>query len=336
MAQNKKALIRYKTINNCLKNTYKQWTLEDLIEACSQALFEYEDKESFVSKRTIQLDIQMMRSDKLGYNAPIEVYHRKYYKYTDPEYSITNIPVTHNDLNVLHEAVDVLQHFKDFSLFNEMGDVLKRLEDVVYTTENNRKPIIHLDKNEHLKGLEFLDVIYKSINQKKAITIDYKSFKARKASSFVFHPFMLKEFNNRWFVVGKRTKNKPLLTLALDRIIATKIQDNVPYIDEDFNGDAYYKDVIGVTVNEGSRPVPVVFKVDVYNAPYVLTKPLHNSQELVEHLKDGSMIFKIVVQQNFELERLLLGFGETLQVLQPKSLVKRIKSKLQAAYQNYN
>lgn len=77
MAQTKNALIRYKTIDKCLQNNYRQWTLDDLIEAVSEALFEYEGKENSVSKRTLQLDIQMMRSEKLGYNAPIVVYDKK-------------------------------------------------------------------------------------------------------------------------------------------------------------------------------------------------------------------------------------------------------------------
>ena len=77
MALNKNALIRYKTIDKCLQNNYRDWTLDDLIEACSNALYEYEGREVNVSKRTIQLDIQMMRSDKLGYNAPIVVYDKK-------------------------------------------------------------------------------------------------------------------------------------------------------------------------------------------------------------------------------------------------------------------
>ena len=73
MAINKNALIRYKTIDQCLQNNYRRWTLNDLIDACSDALYEYEGREINVSRRTVQLDIQMMRSDKLGYNAPIVV-----------------------------------------------------------------------------------------------------------------------------------------------------------------------------------------------------------------------------------------------------------------------
>lgn len=62
MALNKNALIRYRTIDKCLQNRQRRWTLNDLIEACSDALYEYEGKALKVSKRTVQLDIQMMRS----------------------------------------------------------------------------------------------------------------------------------------------------------------------------------------------------------------------------------------------------------------------------------
>ena len=120
MASNKNALIRYKTIDYCLRNNFQKWTLDDLIEACSDALYEYEGKNVNVSKRTIQLDIQLMRSDKLGYNAPIEVYERRFYRYADSDYSITNIPVTENDIKVMNESIQLLRQFKDFSLFKEI------------------------------------------------------------------------------------------------------------------------------------------------------------------------------------------------------------------------
>ena len=90
MPANKNALIRYKTIDQCLRNPYRRWTLEDLVEACSDALYEAEGITKGVSLRSVQGDIQIMRSDKLGYNAPIEVYDTKYYRYADEDYSIMN------------------------------------------------------------------------------------------------------------------------------------------------------------------------------------------------------------------------------------------------------
>ena len=168
MAQNKNALIRYKTIDKCLQNQYRQWTLEDLIEACNEALYEYEGKQNPVSKRTVQLDIQMMRSEKLGYNAPIEVYDKKFYRYADEDFSITDIPLTETDINVLTETVSMLKQFKDFSLFADVSDILQRLEDKIYAEKTHSQPIIHLDKNEKLKGLHFLDSIYQAIVKKNS------------------------------------------------------------------------------------------------------------------------------------------------------------------------
>ena len=335
MAQNKNALIRYKTIDKCLQNQYRKWTLNDLIEACSDALYEYENKEATVSKRTVQLDIQLMRSDKLGYNAPIISYEKKYYKYEDPTYSITNIPITENDMNVLAETVEMLKQFKDFSLFSELGGIIQRLEDKVYSEKTKSASIIHLDKNPNLKGLEHLDVLYQAILKKLCLRISYQSFKARVPSELVFHPFILKEFNNRWFLVGKKSKHQPIQTLALDRIVKIDYELKIPYLKEDFNGDDYYKNTIGVTVLNKETPKEMVLKIDRSNAPYVLTKPFHHSQKILERLSDGSVLIQLLVHHNFELERLILGFGESIEVIKPRVLRNRIKRKLAAALNPY-
>lgn len=108
MPANKNALIRYKTIDNCLRNKYRRWTLDDLVEACCDALYEMEGIRKGVCARTVQMDIQIMRSDKLGYNAPIEVYDKIYYRYADPDYSITEMPLTMDDCQLLKRAIDLL------------------------------------------------------------------------------------------------------------------------------------------------------------------------------------------------------------------------------------
>lgn len=335
MALNKNALIRYKTIDKCLQNNYREWTLDDLIDACSNALYEYEGREVNVSKRTIQLDIQVMRSDKLGYNAPIVVYDKKFYQYEDPEYSITDIPLNENDMSVLTETVEMLKQFKDFSLFSELGGIIQRLEDKVYTEKTKQSAIIHLDKNENLKGLEYLDTLYQAILKKIVLRITYKSFKAREASKVVFHPFILKEFNNRWFLVGKTSEKKPIATFALDRIEKVDYDLKIPYLDINFNGEEYYKNTVGVTVLAEEHVQEIFLKVDRSNAPYVITKPLHHTQEVVEELEDRSIIIKLDVHINFELERLILGFGECIEVIKPRLLRKKIRKKLEKAVALY-
>lgn len=113
MPANKNALIRYKTIDNCLRNRYRRWTLDDLVEACSDALYDMEGITKGVCARTVQMDIQIMRSDKLGYNAPIEVYDRIYYRYADPDYSITDMPLSIEDFKLIKEAIILLENKKD-------------------------------------------------------------------------------------------------------------------------------------------------------------------------------------------------------------------------------
>lgn len=140
MPVSRNALIRYKTIDNCLRNHYRRWRLDDLVEACSDALAEYEGIYKGISRRTIQGDLQVMRSEKLGYNAPIVVIDKKYYTYEDPDYSITNSPLSESDIGRLSEAVEVLKQLSGFAQFAEMDALVSRLEDRVCATKHQSPP----------------------------------------------------------------------------------------------------------------------------------------------------------------------------------------------------
>ena len=135
MPVNKNALIRYKTIDNCLRNRYRRWTLDDLVEACSNALYDMEGITKGVCARTVQMDIQIMRSDKLGYNAPIEVYDRIYYRYADPDYSITEMPLSVEDYKLIKKAIIILEDKKD----NNNEDAIK----VLNLVQNRLKSILN-------------------------------------------------------------------------------------------------------------------------------------------------------------------------------------------------
>ena len=108
MPANKNALIRYRTIDRCLRNRYRRWTLDDLVDACCDALYDMEGITKGVCARTVQMDIQIMRSDKLGYNAPIVVYDKIYYTYADPDYFITEMPLSMDDCKLIKEAITLL------------------------------------------------------------------------------------------------------------------------------------------------------------------------------------------------------------------------------------
>jgi predicted DNA-binding transcriptional regulator YafY len=335
MPVNRNALIRYRTIDNCLQNRYKKWTLDDLIDACSDALYEFEGIDKGVSRRSVQADIEMMRSNKLGYEAPIIVVDKKYYTYADKNYSITNSPINQQDLKVLSEVSSLLKQFKGFNHFTDLNEMVSKLEDKIYSQKTHSTPVIDFEKNDNLKGLEYIEVIRKAIVAKKTMCITYQSFKAREANTFCFSGYLLKEYRNRWFVLGMPHKrNAQMLNLALDRI--QTIEDHADEYRENKSIDfgTYYNDVIGVTKSPGQRDTQVVFWIDDANAPYVITKPLHHTQKVVSE-ENGGKVFTIRVIMNFELERELLGFGPKIKVLGPRILVKQMKMLLQKSLNRY-
>lgn len=335
LSLNKLALLRYKTIDACLGNRGRKWTLEDLIEKVSDALYEYEGIRDGVSKRTVQLDLQTMRSDKLGYSAPIVVVDRKYYTYEDPKFSITRSKITHADLDKMNEVVGILRQFNGFSHFGEMTELIAKLEAQLYRGQSDSAELIQFESNPLLKGLNWLDPLYKAILHKTPLLIEYRSFRARSAKEGVYYPYLLKAYRNRWFLIARNKHLKPLLNLALDRIENAQALPKEPY--RPYEGvplPAYFADTIGVTKTEHDRAVLVMLEVEASMAPYVLTKPLHASQKILRQ-DSGPLLISIEVVLNFELEREILGFGESIKVLSPKRLVQQVVRRLEAARRGY-
>lgn len=329
MPANKNALIRYKTIDNCLRNKYRRWTINDLVDACSDALYDMEGITKGVSLRTIQADLQIMRSDKLGYNAPIEVYDGKYYRYADPEYSIFDMPLSENDYEVMKEAVEMLKQLEDFDHFSEMADVVGRLQDKLSISQSNRKPIINFDSVPNLKGLKLLNPLYNYIANKQPLRIMYQSFNATDPTEYILYPYLLKEYRNRWFLFGSVKKDLVLYNLALDRIVSVEPLD-IPFKEnQEFDSEHFFDDVVGVSKNLHNTPRTIKFWTSEEQSKYIMTKPLHHSQKLIKQNKDGSCIFKISVVINFELYSVLMSYGPGVRVIYPRQAVSYMRDKTQ-------
>ena len=335
MPVNRNALIRYRTIDRCLQNRRRKWTIKALIDACNEALYEYEGIDKGVSLRTIRLDLNAMRSDKIGYNAPIIVKDKKYYTYEDADYSITNIPLTTQDLSILQEVSHLLKQFKGFSHFNEVTEMVNKLEDKIYSEQHQQSSVIDFEKNELLAGIQWLDVLYKAIVSKITVQLTYQSFKARNASDIIFFPYLLKEYRNRWFILGMTKKGKEICTFALDRIQnIISLPHELFREHKTFDPHTYFNDIVGVTRNAADTPTHIEFFADNIQAPYIKTKPIHASQNIVEERKDG-IIFSLDIVPNFELERELIGFGEGLKILSPNSFMRRIRRKVRLMHEIY-
>ena len=314
-------------------------TLDELIEACNDALYETNGYGE-VSRRTIQHDIQEMRySRALGYYAPIKVVDKKYYKYDEYGYSITQIPLSAEDMMLLTESVDLIKQMSSFKGFDGVEDVVNRLEDYVASMRYKVEPVILLESNERLRGLEYITVLHDAIINKEPIEITYKSFHTAEACTFCFSPYILKEFRNRWFVFGRRHdySDISLSNLALDRIenIADAPKEECYLTDMDFYPKSYFQDLIGVTRNAESQVEHVMFVASATEAPYIRTKPFHQSQKELETLTDGRVLFSIDVILNHELERDLLGYGEAVTVMSPNCLIEKLQERLNKSIDNY-
>lgn len=335
MSINKLALIRYKAIDDCLRNRYRKWTLEDLIEKVAEVLYDLEGITSGVSRRTIQADIQLMRSDKLGYNAPIIVKDRKYYTYSDPSFTIASAPVNDADLEKMKEIVAVLKQLNGFSYFDDMSDMIARLENNLYKSADSHLNCIQFESNQQLQGLSYINPLYQATLRRKTLLVTYKSFKADKAQEHICYPYLLKEYRNRWFLITRNKHRPQLMTMALDRIQSIQELPKEPFIAyEGMPFDQYFSELIGVTRTEKDQVHKVVLQIDKKHAPYVLTKPLHHSQVVVKETTN-ELVIAIEVILNFELEREILGFGEQMKVLAPRNLAKRIAARMVLAAQDY-
>ena len=336
MPANKNALIRYKTIDNCLRNNYRRWTLEDLVDACSDALYEFEGINKGVSLRTVQGDIQMMRSDKLGYNAPIEVYDHKYYRYADKDYSIMNMPLSQNDYNLMQEAIDMLRQLEGFGQFSEIADTISRLQDKLAICRNDHKPIIHFDSVPDLTGINLLTPLYNYISHKQTLRILYQPFNARKPMEFIICPYLLKEFRNRWFLFGSKTDERKIYNLALDRIIYVE-PSSTPYKENpDFNPENFFDDIIGVSKNISDKPRTIKFWANAEQSKYILTKPIHRSQQLISSdPQNGGCIFSIRVVINFEMYSIFMSYGPGIKIISPKKAMTYMRNKIKETLDLY-
>lgn len=338
MPYNRNTIVRYKTIDRKLRKGRKA-TLEELIDACAEAVYDINGTHS-VSKRTIQHDLQEMRySQALGYYAPIVVKQRKYYTYEDPDYTITDIALSDEDVYRLQEAVGMLKQMTSFQGMGEVEDVVNRLEDYVASMRHDVEPVILLENNERVGGLSFITPLHEAIAARQVIRIVYQTFKSRIPKDFYLSPYILKEYRNRWFVFGKRhdSKDHVIVNLALDRIQHVEPAPATEKFMKEtrFKPKEYFRDMIGVTRNLDSPVEHVVFRVEQSYVPYIVTKPIHRSQTLIERNEDGSAVFSIDVILNYELEREFLGACESITVLEPATFVETLRERIRQQSRNY-
>lgn len=339
MPLNRATLIRISTIDRCLQNRYRRWTIDALIDACTDALAEFEGRCKRVSRRTFQNDLALMRSDRLGYNAPIVVRDNKYYEYEDPDFSITHLPLNDEGLNALSSAVDILRQLQGFPQLESSIEIISKLNEQVSRHTGSSAPAMDMESVPGYRGAKHIGTIYEAVRKRQTIVIEYQSFKAREPQELVVYPYLLKEYRNRWFLIGEKARNRaPQVNIfALDRIHSVRVDREHPFkLCIDFDPAHFFDDTIGVTKGIHDKPKRVEVYVDLQQAPYVESKPFHHSQKVEQRYPDGSIRISLNVVLNNELERLLLGYGGHIEVLAPPVLRDRVAASVRRAASRYH
>jgi predicted DNA-binding transcriptional regulator YafY len=334
MAINKNALIRFHALDKCFSNFSKPFYLEDLLEYCNEALYELNPDADGIKKRQLFEDIKFMESSQ-GWSIPLERIkegRKVYYRYETSDFSINKQPMNELEAEKLKSALLVLSRFKGMPQFEWVNELILKLQEAFKLQSHNRE-IISFDANEYLKNIHLLGDLFNAILYKRVLRVEYQSFKSTSVTTFEIHPYYLKQYNNRWFLIGNRFEFDNLTNLALDRIVSFAETDK-KYQDSTIDFNDYFDDVIGVSIPPESLATKIILKASNELSPYILTKPLHGSQTRISDSNEG-FTFSIEVIPNHELEKLILSFGEGLKVVDPISFRERIKERLMSSLANY-
>jgi predicted DNA-binding transcriptional regulator YafY len=336
MLTTKYQLIRYNRLDRCFQNFGKEYTIDDLLAKVNEAIIEYDSKSDGVQIRTLRKDISFMKSES-GYNAPIEAMKSSngsyYYRYTDKSFSINKSPLNETEAEQLKNAISILNRFEgspEFEWVNQLGPLLNDK----FGLKNQDKKVMSLESNIDYKGYYYITPLFNAIINKTVIKVNYEPF-GKVPYDVMFHPYFLKQFNNRWFVFGYNEFNQNAKwNLALDRINGEIIKLNEKYINDVTDWEEFFDDMIGVSRRADQQPEEVKLIFNKEQAPYIQTKPLHSSQKS-KFIDDGSLEVRINVIINYELEMRILSFGEKVRVLAPESLMSIITKRIKLLKETY-
>ncbi len=316
MLPGKNAYSRYKVIDALLRNKLRKYpTMEDILQACWEKL-DYRP-----SKETIQKDLANMKSPHPnGFDAPIQ-FNRTYlgYEYTDPEYSLLGISLRPEEIATLNESVELIRSIGGSHIGGKFNHAIEKLFST--TLENSlseeRKPVLQTMNPPVSRGFEHFDLLYSACKEQIPVSFIHFSYKKRKFKSILIHPFLIKEFENRWYLIGYSETHNSVRTFGFDRIsdpllLKKKFIKTDITIITDFLNNVY-----------GVYPIPeatletVELNVSRLGTHYFLAYPLHESQTLTKN-DDGSSTISFKLIPSVELARYILSQGKLVSIQGPE------------------
>ena len=332
MPVNKNAFLRYQILDRCFSDFHRKYEINDLVDKVNEVLIDL--CATGVSIRQIRDDIKYMR-DRMTYNAPIKAYQydgkRCYYRYEDRDFTIFNNELSVEEIINLRSTIDMLARFRDRSKNVWLEEVISNLEYRFGIKEHSEK-VVSFEQNEQLKGIENLAEIIDSTVNHQTLEIVYLTFRGKEIP-MVIHPYYVKQYNGRWFLYGLNEELSKISNLALDRIQSFHKSD-VPFKkNEQYDFDTYYDDVVGVTIpNDDVKKETIGLRFSANRFPYVISKPIHNSQTITDESKYE---IEIQVRPTRELDQQLFSFIPDVEVLYPEWYRQHIREKIEENLKKY-
>ena len=340
MPTNKNALIRYKYLDKLLSDYHHFYDIHDLTEKVNDML--YEDGFPEVTQRCIEKDINTL--EYAPFSAPIERINRngkRCIHYKDRSFSIFKEEMSREEQNLLREVLSTIGQFDGLDNFGwlESFKIGLQLEE--------RRQIISFSNNRYLTNSNLLGTLFDIISNEVVIRLSYHTFSDVTIRSIDFHPYLLKQYNDRWFLLGAADSDQKMLNFALDRIDKVEPLPEKKYIDCPQDIYERFDDIVGVTLYE-DRPVEhILFWVSDSSKAYVNTKPIHESQKRYQGEDElrlrglynsfqGGDFFSIDCIKNYELIRELCSFGSALVVLSPDTIKGDIISRINEMKKMYD
>ena len=336
MPTNKNAAIRYQTLDKCFRDRRHRYYMEDLIDKCEEAIYYYNGVGG-VSRRQIFEDIKFMESET-GWSVPLERKQdgrRVYYRYRDPDFTINAQPLTEDEARQLRSVIITLRRFRGLPSNAWVDEVISNLE-WRFGLRGKQENMIGFEQNPYLRGLNLLPDIIDAATSHQAVRITYRNYKnCDEEYTVVVHPWYIKQYNNRWFLMAYDAEADRISNYALDRIQNFNVEEDVAYIpNKEVDFEHYFDDVFGVTIPPSDvEKIRVLLQFSKKQYPYIVPQPPHHSHEIVDA---ENRILAVEVRPTYELTQLILSFGFDVKVLGPEPFKQEILANLRRNLQNYD
>ncbi|MBK9290678.1 MAG: WYL domain-containing protein [Bacteroidetes bacterium] len=333
MPQSKNASFRYRVIDEVLRNRRTGVDFHKLLEIVSEQMNEAFGRYRQISESTLRKDISLMKKEPpYGYGAPIKCRDGKYF-YDDPDFSIHKKPLSQSDLNIIRKASELMRSVSGMPMGHLLENLLSRFEST--EVHNSAGPLILSDYSSNVEGLDHIDKLLDALLNRYKIRFNYVPFKNTSFVGLIVDPWLLKEFNGRWFLIGKSSHREGVSVFALDRMTMLDVFKDKRAIDPDYTLLARYKDVIGLSFPDDGKREEIILRFDKERYKYVKSKPIHKSQKLIGDDATHCLIsLQLVV--NKELISLIHYFGPDVEVLAPAHLRATIARHINQLKERYD